>query len=97
MRNVENYSREIIDLICDSWKDDEELLFEALRYLYNQSADSKMTDQIVDIFTDEERCLECGRELKFATYEIVHTEIEQPNVEYTGYYYCPDCDVLEDE
>lgn len=88
----ENFSREIIDLICDSWSDDEELVFEALRYLYNTSTDNKLMNQIVDIFNDYGRCLTCDSKLKTYTYEEPHTELNPVDYEIMTDVYCPICD-----
>lgn len=53
MYNGENFSREIIDLICEDWYDDKQLIMDALRYLYYTSTDNKMKNQIIDIFNEE--------------------------------------------
>lgn len=47
MYKRENFSREIIDLICDDWRDDEQLVIDALVYLYNTTTDDEMIEQIV--------------------------------------------------
>lgn len=51
--NILNFSREIIDLICEDWYDDKQLIMDALRYLYHTSIDNKMKEQIIDIFNEE--------------------------------------------
>ena len=50
--NSNNYSREIIDLICEDFKDDEQLVMDALNYLLFTTKDERMKNQIVDIFKD---------------------------------------------
>lgn len=90
--NEENFSTEIIDLICDLWNDDERLVMDALRYLYYTTTDDNMKSQIVDIFNDYEYCLECGSKLETYTYEEAHTELNPIAYETMTDVYCPICD-----
>lgn len=93
--NVLNFSREIIDLICDDFKDDERLVIDVLRYLYYTSTDDKMKEQIVMILNDYQYCLECGNKLETYTYEEPHTELNPIAYEIMTDVYCPVCDFCD--
>lgn len=90
-KNFLNFSREIIDIICDDWSDDEELVMNALYYIYHTSTDSKMKSQIVDIFNDYKYCLTCGNKLQYYEYKESHTELYPVEYETIGVYECPCC------
>lgn len=92
MKNIENFSREIIDTLCDDYKNDEQLVMDMLRYLYYTNTDDKMKEQIVMIFNDYEYCIECGSKLKIYTYEEPHTELKPTAYETITEVYCPICD-----
>lgn len=89
---VENYSREIIDLICEEFKDDEQLVMNVLRYLCHCITDDKMKSQIEDIFNDYHYCLECGNKLQYYEFQEPHTELTPVAYETIGIYECPVCD-----
>lgn len=88
----ENFSREIIDTLCEDFKDDEQLVMDILRYLYYTSTDDKMKSQIVDIFDDYQYCLTCGSKLETYTYEEPHTELNPTAYEIMTDMFCPICD-----
>lgn len=92
MYKGENFSREIIDTLCDDYKDDEQLVMDMLRYLYYTSTDDKMKEQIVMIFNDFNYCLECGSKMQLYEYDEIHDELTYNNVEHIKYYECPICD-----
>jgi hypothetical protein len=89
---MEGFSREIIDLICDDWNDDEQLVIDALVYLYNTTNDNKMIEQIEMVCKDYGYCPDCSN--KLSTYEWceTHTELEYNNQEWFSCQMCPCCD-----
>ena len=89
---MENFSREIIDLICDEWSDDKELVMSALYYLYHTTNDDKMQSQIVDIFNEENYCIDCGSKMGTVQIEEKHTELDGSPIEYLYESKCPVCD-----
>jgi len=88
---MENFSREIIDLICDEWSDDKELVMSSLYYLYHTTNDDKMKSQIVDIFNEENYCIECGNKMSLYEWSEPHTELEGSPLEYFSCYDCACC------
>ena len=97
MYKGENFSREIIDLICDDWNDDEQLVIEALTYLYNTTTDDKMSEQIEMVCKDYGYCPDCGNELSTYEWCETHTELEYNNQEWFSRQLCPCCDSGEIE
>lgn len=89
---MENYSREIIDTLCDVYNDNEELVMDMLYYLYKTSNDEKMKNQIEDIFEDYHYCIECGNKMEENHYAEVHTELDERPVEYFTEWNCPFCE-----
>ena len=89
---MENFSREIIDLITEDWNDNEQLVMDALFYLYKTSNDDKMRAQIRDIFNEYDYCLSCGEKLETRTIKEIHDELDERTVEYFTEMYCPNCD-----
>jgi hypothetical protein len=90
---MENFSREIIDLICDDWENDEQLVIDALVYLYNTTTDDKMIEQIEMVCKDYYGCCpDCCN--KLSTYEWceTHTELEYNNQEWFSCQMCSCCD-----
>ena len=73
---MENFSDEVVSLICDDFVDDKDLVIKVLFYLYNTTTDDKMKVSIKDVFIDEGVCLECGSKL----------------ITYDDKLYCPYCD-----
>lgn len=57
---MENFSTEIINLICDDFSDDENLAMSCLWYLYNTTEDDKMKENIKTIYKDNNYCIKCG-------------------------------------
>lgn len=79
---MENFSTEIISLICDTFSDDKQLVMDMLRYLHFNTLDSKMKKNIEDIFLKEGYCVDCGTKLKSYDYQdenIWKTELICPN------------------
>ena len=97
MYKGENFSREIIDLICDDWNDDEQLVIEALTYLYNTTTDDKMIEQIEMVCKDYGYCPDCGNELSTYEWCEIHTELEYNNQEWFSCQLWPCCDSGEIE
>ena len=64
INQMENFSTEIISLICDTFSDDKQLVMDMLRYLHFNTLDSKMKKNIEDIFLKEGYCVDCGTKLK---------------------------------
>lgn len=90
--DFENYSREVIDLICDSFHDDERLVMDILFYLFHTSNDDVLREQIIDVFNDSEYCISCGAKLEARTIREVHDELDERAVEFLYEKYCPNCD-----
>lgn len=97
MYKGENFSREIIDLICDDWRDDEQLVIDALVYLYNTTNDIKMIEQIEMVCKDYGYCPDCGNKLSTYEWYETHTELEYNNQEWFSTQLCPYCDRAEIE
>ena len=95
MYKGENFSREIIDLICDDWNDDKQLVIDALVYLYYTTDDDKMKSQIVDVCNDYGYCVECRTKLITYSWDEIHTELEYDNREPMSAQFCPICDKYE--
>ena len=89
---MEGFSREIIDLICDDWNDDEQLVIDALVYLYNTTTDNKMIEQIEMACKDYGCCPDCGNKLSTYEWYEIHTELEYDNKEWFNCQLCPCCD-----
>ena len=89
---MEGFSREIIDLICDDWNDDEQLVIDALVYLYNTTTDNKMIEQIEMVCEDYGYCPDCGNKLSTYEWYETHTELEYNNQEWFSCQLCPCCD-----
>ena len=89
---MEGFSREIIDLICDDWNDDEQLVIDALVYLYNTTTDNKMIEQIEMVCEDCGYCPDCGNKLSTYEWYETHTELEYNNQEWFSCQLCPCCD-----
>jgi hypothetical protein len=82
INQMENFSTEIISLICDTFSDDKQLVMDMLRYLHFNTLDSKMKKNIEDIFLKEGYCVDCGTKLKSYDYQdgnIWKTELICPN------------------
>lgn len=92
---MENFSTEIIDLVCDTYAKDKQLVIDILFYLYHTTSDDKMKQQIVDIFNTEGYCIDCGSKLTTYTWDEIHTELEYNNREPMFADYCPICDRYE--
>lgn len=92
---MENFSTEIIDLVCDTYAKDKQLVIDILFYLYHTTSDDKMKQQIVDIFNTEGYCIDCGSKLTTYTWNEIHIELEYNNREPMFAYYCPICDRYE--
>lgn len=97
MYKGENFSREIIDLICDEWRDDEQLVIDALVYLYNTTTDDKIIEQIEMVCKDYGYCPDCGNKLSIYEWCETHTELEYNNQEWFSCQMCPYCDRAEIE
>ena len=91
-KNFDNYSREVIDLICDSFHDDERLVMDVLFYLFHTSNDDILREQIIDVFNDSGYCISCGAKLETRTIKEIHDELDERAVEYFTEIYCPNCD-----
>ena len=86
--NIDNYATEVLDTICEQFKDDKQLVIEILRYLYYTSKDERIRSQIVSILTDMNYCISCGS-------EMVYYEWKEPRPlgeETMSAYICPSCD-----
>ncbi len=86
-----DFSREIIDLITEDWKDDKQLVMDALYYLYHTTTDNVMKSQIKDIFYEEHCCLNCGSQMQYYEYQEPHMELYPVEYETFGCYICPVC------
>ena len=88
---MEDFSRAIMIAITEFYED-EELVKDILSYLYNNTNDVELESNIVDWFTAQNRCLECGS--KLITYEFTetHTELDFNKEEPYVMHYCPICD-----
>jgi hypothetical protein len=89
---MEGFSREIIDLICDDWNNDEQLVIDALVYLYNTTTDDKMIEQIEMVCKDYGYCPDCGNKLSTYEWWETHTELGYNNQEWFSCQMCPCCD-----
>jgi len=88
---MEDLSKVIVMAITE-FLDDEELVKDALSYLYHNENSVELESEIVNWFTAEGRCLECGT--KLITYEgtEIHDELEYGQAEPYIMHYCPICD-----
>ena len=86
---MENMSTEILDSICDMYKEDEELVVTCLMYLYQTSNDDKLRYNIVEIMNDMNRCIECGDKLTYYEFQEYHPELGE--YETCGLYDCARC------
>lgn len=93
---MESFATEILEVVCESYKDDEELLVSILSYLYQTlSDDIKMAENIERIMEDMGYCPDCGNKLETYTFEEVHDELDYNNVEVMSVNLCPLCDRKE--
>lgn len=95
MYKGENFATEIVSLITETFDDDEQLMIDILKYLYETSEDDYMKSQIVDVFNNHEYCIDCCSKLKTYTYEEPHTELNPIAYETIVDVYCPICDFYE--
>lgn len=93
----ENFSTEIVSLITETFDDDEQLMIDILKYLYETSEDDYMKTQIVNVFNKRNYCIDCCSKLQYYEWDEVHTELDYNNVERCGAMYCPICDSYEIE
>lgn len=90
-----NMSTEILDSICDTYKDDSELVVECLRFLYYNTTNETLGSQIVDILSDIGYCVECGSRLLTYNFSEFHNELDRSDEETLVAEYCPICDKYE--
>lgn len=95
MYKGENFATEIISLITETFDDDEQLMIDVLKYLYETSEDDYMKSQIVEVFNKHEYCITCGSKLETYTYIEPHTELNPTAYETMTDVYCPICDFYE--
>lgn len=89
---MESFAREILDVICEEYSDDKDLVAQILLYLYNTSRDDKMTSNICDIMSAMDYCLQCGDKMATFEWDELHTELEYDNVEKFSQTLCEVCD-----
>lgn len=97
----ENMSWEILEVIKDyddGTEEGKELVRDCLIYLkeLNNFKDSKLDEQILDWFNENEYCIKCGCKLQKYVEEEVHDELETRDVEYITIWHCPICDKYYD-
>jgi hypothetical protein len=58
---MESFATEVLDAICEQYKDDEDLVVSILSYLYHiNQTDSKLTSNIEEICEDLGYCPDCS-------------------------------------
>lgn len=57
---MENFSKEIVQTITEDYADDTRLVISMLSYLYQTTSDEQMKLAILDVFNNENICIECG-------------------------------------
>ena len=60
---MENFSKEIIRTITEDYADDTRLVISMLSYLYQTTSDEQMKLAIIEVFNNENWCIECGDEM----------------------------------
>lgn len=82
---------EIIDAICEYYKDDESSLVDCLMYLRNKINDFYINTIINQTLNEMNRCIDCGTKLELYYYKEWHPEINTS--ETLADIYCPHCDI----
>ena len=99
---VVDMSSELLDCVMEYFKqdngdyteDDREAIASILHYLYHNTTNSNLQNQIRNIMSEDLKyCVDCGSKLKLYTWQEVHTEVPPPNIETFSDYFCPECDI----
>lgn len=61
----EDFSTEILEVVCEAFNDDKDLLSRILISMYGETTNDNMKSQIVDIVSDMGYCLECGSKMQY--------------------------------
>lgn len=94
-KQLENMSTEILDTLCEAYKDDKELVVSCLMFLYYSTTDEKLQSNIVQILSDMNYCIECGSKMINYSWEETHDELDGCPKEEFSVSLCPNCDYLE--
>lgn len=96
---MEDLSIEVVEAISDHYrnegKEGNELAKDILFYLYHNTNNDKLQQQILNWFNAENYCITCGNKLEPYDYYETHTELDDNPREYFVAYLCPYCDRKE--
>ena len=92
---MDNMADEILDAICDTYKDDKDMIASCARFLYCKTHDETLIDKCVKVIDKLGYCLACGTKMVSYEYEERHDELEGNNVETNSAMFCPICDRYE--
>lgn len=92
LNNMSSMASEVIEAICEHFKDDEEIQVDCLRYLgaIGNARLSFCCDQAIE---EMNRCSFCGEKYKYMNYRGYHPETTPPSWEDMVEQYCPNCDI----
>ena len=83
---------EVIEAVCEYYKDDEDALADCLVYLSSLKCLSLAVHAQVQLDAMG-RCAVCGCKLERYTHRELHTELDEPCYETLTEIYCPNCDI----
>ena len=92
---TENMSTAILDAICETYKDDKDLITSCLCFLYYRTNDERLLENIIHIMSDMNYCIECGKKMLHYEWEDTHDELDGYNKELYTTNFCPNCDHYE--
>ena len=84
---------EVIEAVCEYYKDDEDTLADCLVYLSSLKVLSLAVHAEIEL-DNMGRCSTCGCKLETYTHQEYHTEVDEPPFyETLTEVYCPNCDM----
>lgn len=90
---VDNMSDEVIEAVCQAFKDDDDILAEILVYLQRSTRDNCLIMKASDQLKEMGRCENCGAKLETMSFREWHPEVDPPCYEPVCEDYCPNCDI----